>query len=134
MDGHATRNVLKWRQDLIDGRLGTIVIGPSSPSSIKANCTSPTFRLATPPSSNTGPLERPMIKHNLLQLQSRSFATMASCFQVSLEIRDALLVTKMDINHECKNKVKISNLKVAQKLRIISEEEFRAQVKTCPHI
>jgi hypothetical protein len=134
MDSHATRNVLKWRQDFIDGRLGTVVIGPSSPSSIKANCPSPTFRLAIPPSSNIGPLERPMTKHNMLQLQSRSFATMASCFQVSLEICDALLVTKMDINHERKNKVKISNLKVAQKLRIILEEEFRAQVKACPHI
>jgi len=36
---------------------------------------------------------------------------MAFHFEVSLKIRDALLATKMDINHECKNKVKISNLK-----------------------
>jgi hypothetical protein len=50
---------------------------------------------------------------------------MASHFPMSLEINDALLVAKMDINHECKSKVKISNLKAAQKLGVISKEEFR---------
>jgi len=42
---------------------------------------------------------------------------MASRFQVSLEIHDALLVAKMGINYECKNKVKISNLKATWELR-----------------
>jgi hypothetical protein len=51
-----------------------------------------------------------------------------------LGIHDALLDAKMDINHERKNKVKISNLKASQKLGIILEEEFRAQVKACPHM
>jgi hypothetical protein len=37
---------------------------------------------------------------------------MAFRFQTSLEICDALLVAKMDINHEHKNKVKTPNLKV----------------------
>jgi hypothetical protein len=41
-----------------------------------------------------------------------SLATMAFYFQVSLEIHDALLVAKMDINYEHKNKMKISNFKV----------------------
>jgi hypothetical protein len=63
-----------------------------------------------------------------------TLATMASHFQVSLEIHDALLATKMDINHECKNKVKISNLQATKELRIILEEEFRAYVKACLHI
>jgi hypothetical protein len=48
-----------------------------------------------------------------------------------LEICDALLVAKMDINHEHKNKMKIPNLKVAQKLGVILEEEFRAYVRAC---
>jgi hypothetical protein len=61
----------------------------------------------------------------MLQLQSRSVATKASHFPVSLEIYDALLATKMDINHERKNKVKISNLKAAQELGVISKEELR---------
>jgi hypothetical protein len=36
-----------------------------------------------------------------------------------LEIRDALLAMEVDINHECKKKVKISNLKVAWGLGVI---------------
>jgi len=62
---------------------------------------------------------------------------MASHFQVSqvsLEIHDALLFTKMDINHERKNKVKISNLKATQEQRVISKEEFKAHVRTCLHM
>jgi hypothetical protein len=51
-----------------------------------------------------------------------------------LEIRDALLIAKMDINHERKNKVKISNLKAAWELKVISKEELRAKVKTCLHM
>jgi len=52
-----------------------------------------------------------MIKQEMLQFQSRNLASMAFHFQVSSKIRDALLAMKMDINHERKNKVKISNLK-----------------------
>jgi hypothetical protein len=59
---------------------------------------------------------------------------MAACFQVSLEICDALLVAKMDINHECINKVKISNLKATQELGVILEEEFKAHVRACLHM
>jgi hypothetical protein len=68
MDNHAIRNVLKWRQDFIDGKLGIAIIGPSSPSSIDANCPSPTLRPSTPPSSSIGFLERPMTKQEMLQL------------------------------------------------------------------
>jgi hypothetical protein len=64
-----------------------------------------------------------MIKQNMLQFQSKSLATMASCFQVSLEICDALFATKMDINHECKNKVKIK-LESSSKAR----NNFRARI------
>jgi hypothetical protein len=62
----------------------------------------------------------------MLKLQSRSLAIITSHFPVSLEIYDALLTTKMDINHEHKNKVKISNLKATQDLTVISKEEVRA--------
>jgi len=112
LDDHSMRNVLKLKQDFINGRLGTIGVGPSFPSSIKANCPSPTLGPNNPPSSSIGPFKGSMTKQEMLQFQSRNFITMASCFQVSSEICDALLATKMDINHR-KNKVKISNLKVA---------------------
>jgi len=45
---------------------------------------------------------------------------------------DALLIANMDINHERKNKVKISNLKTTWKLGVILKEEFRAHVKSLP--
>jgi hypothetical protein len=130
MDSHATWNMFKWKQDFIDGRLGSVVVGLNSPSSIKANCPSLAFRPTTPPNFNIGPLERLMIKEKMLQFQSKILATMASHFQVSSEIRDALLATKMDINH-CKNKAKISNLKATCKLGVILEKEFRLHLKAC---
>jgi hypothetical protein len=72
-----------------------------------------------------------MIKSKMLQPQFKCLATVASRFQMSSEIHDALLFTKMDINHECKNKVKISNLKATQELGVISKEEFKTHVRIC---
>jgi len=54
MDGHATRNMFKWKQDFVDGRLSTTIIGPSSPSSTEVDCPSPTLRPTSLPSSNIG--------------------------------------------------------------------------------
>jgi hypothetical protein len=56
---------------------------------------------------------------------------MAFCFEVSLEIRDALLAMNMDINYERKNKAKISNLIAAWGLGRISKEKFKAHVRAC---
>lgn len=36
----------------------------------------------------------------------------------------------MGIDHEKKNKVKVSNLKMVKHVEMISEEEFRTKVKT----
>ncbi len=62
MDSHATMNMLKWRQNFVDGRLGTTIIGFNSLNSIEVDFLNPTLRLATPPSSSIRPFERPMIK------------------------------------------------------------------------
>jgi hypothetical protein len=75
-----------------------------------------------------------MTNQEMLQLQSKSLATMVFHFQVSSKIHDALLATNMDINHERKNKVKISNLKVAQKLGVILAEKIWAHVRACLHM
>jgi hypothetical protein len=133
MDSHATRNMFKQKQDFIDGRLGIVIVSPSSLNSTKANCLSPALRLATPPSSNIGLLKRLMTKQEMLQFESRNLTTMASCFQMSSKICDALLAANMDINHY-KNKVKISNLKATQELRVILKEEFKAHLRTCLHM
>jgi hypothetical protein len=64
-----TRNVFKQRQDCIDGRSGTTIVGicvHSFLSSTEANCPSSTFRLVIPPSSGIGLLEKPMIKQDML--------------------------------------------------------------------
>ncbi len=118
--------MLKQRKDFIVGRPGTTVVSPNSPNSTEANCPSPTLKPTIPPNSSRGPFEKLKTKQKMLQLQSRNLATMASHFLMSLEIYDVVLAAKMDINHEHKNKVKISNLKAAQELRVISKEEFRA--------
>jgi hypothetical protein len=83
MDGHATRNVFKRKQDFIDGRLGITIIGfnsLNSPSSIEVDCFNLALKLAIPPSSSIGPLERLMTKQKMLRFQSRNLITMAFCY------------------------------------------------------
>jgi len=52
-------------------------------------------------------------------------ATMASYFSITSQIRDTFLASKVEIDCEKLNKVKINNLKVARKLNVITKEEFR---------
>jgi hypothetical protein len=71
-----------------------------------------------------------MTMAELLQQQSRSIVALAHQFQSSSEKRDALVAAKLEISNEKKNKVKISNLKAARDLGVITDEEFKAQVKS----
>jgi hypothetical protein len=96
--------MLKQRKDFIVGRLDTIVVSPNSLNFTEADCPSPTLKLTIPPNSSRGPFEKLNTKQKMLQLQSRNLATMASHFPMSLEIYDAILVAKMDINHNAKTK------------------------------
>jgi hypothetical protein len=50
--------------------------------------------------------------------------TMVFHFSTTFQIQDAFLASKVEINNEKLNKVKINNLKVARKLSVIIEEEF----------
>ncbi len=50
--------------------------------------------------------------------------TMVFNFSTTFQIQDAFLASKVEINNEKLNKVKINNLKVARKLSVIIEEEF----------
>ncbi len=63
--------MLKGKKDLLMGnQVASIAIaGPnslSSRSSIEANCPSLTLKLIIAPSFCIGPLEKPMIKHDML--------------------------------------------------------------------
>jgi hypothetical protein len=54
---------------------------------------------------------------------------MVSTMEVDSEQHLALIHAHMQITIGKINKVKTSNLKIARKLRVISEEEFKARVK-----
>jgi hypothetical protein len=65
--------------------------------------------------------EQMMTNAKMLQSQFKNMATMASCYPSTFEIQNAFLVGEVEINNECKKKIKINNLKVAKDLRVISE-------------
>lgn len=141
-DGSATKNVLKRRQSLIDGAAGgssgttrSIEIGVPpllNPSPDCNNCApnpSPTAAPPNPSPSFSAPIERMMSKSQMLQELFTSIALMARSFEASSEKREALFAAKLDTEVEKRKKVKISNLKNARDLGVISEEEFKQQVK-----
>jgi len=129
-DGHATtRNALKRRQSFIDGTTHALISYPTS-SSIGADGPKSAPSSTSGPSSTSTPTDKAMTMAELLQQQSRSIVALAHQFQSSSEKRDALVAAKLEISNEKKNKVKISNLKAARDLGVITDEEFKAQVKS----
>jgi hypothetical protein len=56
-------------------------------------------------------------------------ATMASCFSITSQIWDTFLASKVAINYEKLNKVKINNLKAVRKLSVITKEELDKGLK-----
>ncbi len=69
--------------------------------------------------------EKTMNKLEMLQSQSKCMATMAFCFYITFKISNIFLDSKVEINNERLNKVKINNLKVVRKLGVIIEKEFK---------
>ncbi len=59
---------------------------------------------------------------------------MAFCFSTTSQIQDASLASKVEINNEKLNKMKICNMKIVKKLGVIIEEEFRSRVKALLHM
>jgi hypothetical protein len=55
-------------------------------------------------------------------------ASMATHFSSTSNVPDAFLISKMDINHDKNNKVRIINLKITRELGIILEDKFKAKV------
>ncbi len=125
IDGHASKNALKRRRNMMDGvplhRLATLI--SSSPkregfaSILNASLDSKL------PACDGG--EQMMTKAKMLQSQSKSMATMASHYASTTEIRNAFLADKVEINNEHKKKIKINNLKVARDLGVILEKELK---------
>jgi hypothetical protein len=50
---------------------------------------------------------------------------MASYFVSTSKIWNAFLISKIEINNEWKNKIKIKNMKTIKDLKIIWKDEFR---------
>jgi len=109
-NGHPTRNVLKRCQSLIDGAFIPI---PKTPCCSWSELITPTSytnpSLDSTPSRSDG--EKSIIKLEMLQSQSKSMAKVVSCFSTTSQIQDAFLVSKVEINNEKLNKMKICNMK-----------------------
>jgi hypothetical protein len=50
-------------------------------------------------------------KGEIITMNFRSIATVANQVSFTFDVNDVFLINKMEIDHERKNKVKISNLK-----------------------
>jgi hypothetical protein len=55
-------------------------------------------------------------------------ATTASQFSSTFDVHDTFLLGKMYINHEKKNKVKISNLKMAKDSSVILKKSLKQKL------
>jgi hypothetical protein len=51
------------------------------------------------------------LRGKIITMNYRSIATMASQVSFTFDVNDVFLINKMEIDHEKKNKIKISNLK-----------------------
>jgi hypothetical protein len=69
-------------------------------------------------------------KGKISTVNFKNMATMAIRFSFASNVHDAFLLNKMGINHERKNKVKVSNLKMVKHVEMTLKEEFRTKVKT----
>jgi hypothetical protein len=58
-------------------------------------------------------------------MNSKNIATMASQFFLTSDVCDAFLLSKMDINSETINNIKIINLKITKNLGMISKDKFK---------
>ncbi|KAG0606305.1 hypothetical protein M758_9G130600 [Ceratodon purpureus] len=107
------------------------------PGSLAPSATSGPSSMPSPHLSSTSPpTEKVMSKDEMLQQQSRSIAAIATQFLSNSEKRDALLAAEMayhraksDFYNEKTRKLKIGNLKLLKDEGVISEEEFKQQVK-----
>jgi hypothetical protein len=64
-----------------------------------------------------------------MTMNFRNMATMANRFSFTSNVHDAFLLGKMDINYERNNKVKVNHLKMLKDLNMISQKQFRIEVK-----
>jgi hypothetical protein len=83
--GHATKNVLKRHQSLL---YGSLVFIPSTPSSNYVDpiplMFNPNISLDSRPFANDN--DKLMINAKMLQIQSKSMATVATCFSTTFDI------------------------------------------------
>lgn len=115
-------------------------VAPASncmPGSVAPSATSGPSSMPSPHLSSTSPpVEKVMTKAEMLQQQSRSIAAIATQFLSNSEKRDDLLAAEMDYTraksdyyNEKTRKLKIGNLKILKEAGVVSEEEFKHQVK-----
>jgi hypothetical protein len=92
---HATKNVSKRRQSLLDRS------HVFTPSTLSSSYVKLVLLMLNPNASRCEPKpyasdsDRLMTKANMLQTQSKSMAIVASCFSTTFDIQDTFLVTKL---------------------------------------
>jgi hypothetical protein len=140
-DSHATRNILRLRQNMLEqassggGNSPTTFSQPSSPGMAPSQVQdanpgpqAPTRGAATrspSPSSN----QKLPSKAELLAAQSNSMKSIARSMEARTEGKEALLSLKMDIEMEKKKAAKIANLQRAKDLGAITDAELKSEVR-----
>lgn len=140
-DSHATRNILRVRQNMLEqassggGNSPTTFSQPSSPGMAPSQVqdVNPIWQASShgagtrspSPSSN----QKLPSKAELLAAQSQSMSSIARSMQTRTEGKEALYSLKMDIEMEKKKAAKIANLERAKDLGAITDVEFRFEVR-----
>jgi hypothetical protein len=64
-------------------------------------------------------LKAKVSKGEIIGMNFKNMATITSRLSSTSNVYDAFLLTKMNVNHERKNKIKINNLKMVKDLYVI---------------
>lgn len=140
-DGHASRNVLKRRQDIIDGAPrkapGRKTHDVHSPISTTTIASASFIGMTTHgekesvPSAHSDIVEggsKQLTKGECLTAQARSMMAMTKILGDSSEARDNLLAARHRISHAKATSIEISNIKQAVEMGVISQEEGKNKV------
>ena len=116
-DSHATCNILKIRQTMVDQSSS----GSNPPTLGQVQDGSWGHRSPSPSSAQKLPT-----KAELLAAQSKSMSSIARTMEARTEGKRALLNVKMDIQVEKRKAARIANLERAKELGAITDNEFKA--------
>ena len=141
IDTHARRNILKKRQDILEGGPRRLFARRNSdvPCQVSMDTTASTPLAGTSThtkkekilSANSGTLGsafKPLTKCECLMAQQKHMVAITRILEGSSEARGNLLVARHRIGHAKATSVEISNIKQAMEMRVLSIEEGKKKV------